>query len=147
MYSLIHLTITSLTHNSSMSRSPLRRGLPRKQQLPRTQAVWIIRGFLLIGLAIALAWFALSPAARAVSPAPDGGYPNGNTAEGDSALFSLTTGADNTAIGFDALFSNTIFSQNTAVGSEALASSSASFNTAVGFKALYSNTTANFNTA
>ena len=30
------------------------------------------------------------------SPAPDGGYPNGNTAEGDSALSSLTTDAQST---------------------------------------------------
>ena len=37
--------------------------------------------------------FALSPTARAVTPAPDGGYPNNNTAEGDNALFSLTTGS------------------------------------------------------
>ena len=30
--------------------------------------------------------------ARAVTPEPDGGYPGFNTAEGDNALFSLTTG-------------------------------------------------------
>jgi len=52
-----------------------------------------------------LACFALSPQARAVTPAPDGGYPNGNTAEGQDALFNLDTsqGINNTAIGFDAL--------------------------------------------
>jgi len=33
-----------------------------------------------------------SPMARAVTPEPDGGYPGFNTAEGDNALFSLTTG-------------------------------------------------------
>ena len=38
------------------------------------------------------ACFALAPAAFAVSPPPDGGYPNGNTAEGEDSLFSLTTG-------------------------------------------------------
>ena len=32
------------------------------------------------------------PGARAVTPAPDGAYPNGNTAQGSNALFSLTTG-------------------------------------------------------
>jgi hypothetical protein len=43
------------------------------------------RGFLLIPLALALAWLALSPTARAVDPPPDGCYPNGNTAEGCEA--------------------------------------------------------------
>src|SRR5437773_41893 len=56
--------------------------------------------FLLIPLAFAIAWLALSPTALAVTPAPDGGYPNQNTAEGDDALFSLTSGVNNTAIGF-----------------------------------------------
>ena len=43
--------------------------------------------------ALALGWFALSPpAARGVTPAPDGGYPGNNTAEGTNALFSRTTG-------------------------------------------------------
>ena len=98
-------------------------------------------------IAVTLGCFGLSPTAQAVDPPPDGGYPGQNTAEGEDALFSLTTGTDNTALGFHALFSNTIFSQNTAVGSEALASNSASFNTAVGFQALYSNTSGDINTA
>ena len=56
------------------------------------------RGFLL--LTLALACFALSPTPKAfgVSPPPDGGYPNNNTAEGFDALLSLTSGSDNTAI-------------------------------------------------
>ena len=66
----------------------------------------------LLLIPLALACFALSPQARAVDPPPDGGYPNQNTAEGDDALFSLTTGADNTAMGFDALDSNTTGSDN-----------------------------------
>jgi len=37
--------------------------------------------------------------AQAVSPPPDGGYPGGNTAEGQGALLSLTDGAFNTAVG------------------------------------------------
>ena len=36
--------------------------------------------------------FALLQPARAVVPLPDGGYPGGNTAEGQNALFSLTDG-------------------------------------------------------
>src|SRR5207247_682638 len=67
-------------------------------------------GFLLIPLT--LGCFALSPAAVAVTPARDGSYPNQNTAEGEDALFSLTTGADNTAMGFDVLDSNTTGSDN-----------------------------------
>jgi hypothetical protein len=62
-----------------------------------------IRTISLIG---AFAFVTLSPTARAVTPAPDGGYPNQNTAEGEDALFNLTTGIDNTAIGFHALFNN-----------------------------------------
>ena len=121
-------TKTSLAKDS-ISRSPLRHGL-----------------FL---TTLALAWFALSPTAQAqLSPAPDGGYPNDNTAEGTDALFSLTTGPDNTAIGFDALFSNTTGDSNTATGSIALSSNTTGVrNTANGFAALNSNTTGERNTA
>ena len=45
------------------------------------------------------AFFVTMPVARALNPAPDGGYPNSNTAEGDHALDSLTSGGDNTAVG------------------------------------------------
>src|SRR3954468_14953886 len=76
--------------------------------------------------------FAISPMARAVVPPPDGGYPNNNTAEGDSALFNLTNGLDNTAIGFQALFLNTEGDFNTASGADALAGNHGSFNTANG---------------
>ena len=110
-----------------------------------SQSPWR-RGFLLIPLA--LAWLVLSPTVRAVTPAPDGGYPNENTAEGDDALFSLTTGIDNTAIGFNALFSNTEGSFNTAVGDQALISNTTGFyNTANGASALSHNTTGGENTA
>src|SRR6266446_6410186 len=84
--------------------------------------------------------FGLSPAVRAVSPAPDGGYPNFNTAEGDDALFSLTTGVGNAAIGTEALFSNTTGTFNTATGVGALLNNTtASNNTATGAGALFSN--------
>ncbi len=98
---------------------------------------------------VALAWFALSPTAQAqLSPAPDGGYPNDNTAEGTGALSSVTTGSENTAIGFSALFSNTTGDSNTATGSEALpANTTGVRNTATGFAALESNTTGERNTA
>jgi len=59
MYQPIQLTNTIPSLRNLINTSPLQ------------------RGFLLIPLGLALAWFALSPAARAVSPPPDGGYPNG----------------------------------------------------------------------
>src|SRR5207247_10506912 len=97
---------------------------------------------LLIVLACACFALSLTPIAFAVTPAPDGGYPNNNTAEGDSALLKLSSGTDNTAIGFGALFSNTTGNRNTAIGSSALDSSmSASDNTATGFPALAINST------
>ena len=92
---------------------------------------------------VVLACFTLIPApnAFAVDPPPDGGYPNGNTAEGENALFSLTTGVQNTAIGFQALFNNTTGRFNTAIGADALYHNTiGDENTAVGFRALYSNT-------
>ena len=58
------------------------------------------RGYLLI--VAALCCFGLAPAVQAVNPPPDGGYPGDNTAEGQNALFSLTTGTANTATGFNA---------------------------------------------
>src|SRR5205809_6358337 len=96
--------------------------------------------FLLIPLV--LVCLALSPAARAqLSPAPDGGYPNNNTAEGTNALFSLTTGVNNTANGYQALFSNISGHQNTATGTFALfVNTTGNNNTANGFNALFFNT-------
>ncbi len=97
---------------------------------------------------LAFASFALSPTARAVDPPPDGGYPGGNTAEGDDALFSLTTGEMDTAIGFQALYSNTDGFGNNAIGFQALYSDTSGHgNTANGFQALYSNTDGVDNTA
>jgi hypothetical protein len=120
--------MTTLHLRKSMGRLPLGRGL----------------------LLIALAWFGLSPTAQALlpPPAPDGRYPNGNTAEGDGALFRLTTGFDNTANGDSALFFNTNGSFNTANGFEALfRNTTGTYNTANGLDALVSNTTGSNNTA
>jgi len=97
---------------------------------------------------IAVVGLALSPMTQAVVPAPDGGYPGGNTAEGDNALFTLTTGASNTAIGFAALASNTSADFNTANGFAALGSNTTGdSNTAEGSGALLLNTTGSSNTA
>src|SRR5215467_7836129 len=75
---------------------------------------------ILILVTLTLGAFALVQRAEAVNPPPDGGYPGGNTANGQDALFSNTTGSDNTASGVAALGDNTIGSFNTANGSTAL---------------------------
>jgi hypothetical protein len=106
------------------------------------------RRVILIALALTLACFVVSTTVRAVTPAPDGGYPNGNTAEGTKALFSLTTGFYNTAIGDSALFSNTDGGGNTAIGVDALThNTTGDANTATGAFALEDNTTGGGNTA
>ena len=97
---LLRLEKTSLLTKKPINRSPLRSGL-----------------FL---AALALAYPALSPITQAVTPPPVGGYSGGNTATGDYALFSLTTGTRNTAIGFQALNTNTTGGRNTAIGFGAL---------------------------
>jgi hypothetical protein len=78
-----------------------------------------------------------------------GGAVSTNTAVGVSALaVNQAGGTNNTAIGNSALDSNTTGDANTAVGDNALqANTTASNNTAVGYQALYSNTTAVFSTA
>ena len=108
------------------------------------------RSFPVVLLAVALDLFALSSAVRAQlpGPTPDGGYPNGNTAEGEDALIHVTTGYDNTAIGFQALVSNTTGFQNTATSGSALRSNVSGFqNTANGFAALFTNISGDCNTA
>ena len=98
-------------------------------------------------ITIGLVCFALVQNTQAVVPAPDGGYPRGNTAEGQNALFSLTIGLDNTAIGEEALYSNDTGSENTAVGDAALFANTGIANTAIGKDALKNNTTGKENTA
>jgi hypothetical protein len=102
-----------------------------------------VRAFVLISLA--LGCFGLSPQARAVCQ--EGCLTNNNTALGDDAVISLTTGTNNTGIGFNALRSNTGGFDNTAIGALALYNNTGAGNTATGTAALASNTTGGYNTA
>ena len=98
-------------------------------------------------IVLSLVCVALLPKAQAVLPPPDGAYPGGNTAEGQNALFSLTTGQYNTAIGFFSQEGNRTGGFNTAVGAGALFANTGDQNTAIGAGALLSNTSGIFNTA
>jgi hypothetical protein len=95
----------------------------------------------------ALGYLALFPIAQAVNPPPDGGYAGGNTAEGQSALLSRTTGLYNTGIGIYSLLSLTGGNFCTGVGAGTLLVNTADENTAIGAGALLSNTVGEENTA
>jgi hypothetical protein len=106
------------------------------------------------GVTLLLACLALSRIAQALVPPPDGGYPGFNTAEGQKALFSLTTGVANTGVGWFSLSSNTDGSFNTGVGAGTLLfnigdqnTQDGIRNTAIGAAALLSNTRGSINTA
>jgi hypothetical protein len=103
------------------------------------------RGFLLIPLI--LVCFAFSPKMQAVSPPPDGCYPNFTTAEGCNALQNLVGGAGNSGLGWFSLFSDVNGSFNTGVGAATLVLNQADSNTAVGTAALILNTDGTRNTA
>src|SRR5512133_2627912 len=67
-----------------------------------------------------LTCFAFFPKLQAVTPPPDGGYPNFTTAEGTNALLSLSSGAANTGVGWFSLSTVNIGSFNTGVGAGTL---------------------------
>jgi len=116
-----------------------------------------LRGALFL---VALALFALSPRAQAVCR--EGCANSGNTflgndalpnpdvygldtAIGEHALYSNTTGEQNTAIGVSALSGNTTGDNNVAVGNYSLASNNGGYNVAIG--GMEWNTTGSNNTA
>ncbi len=103
--------------------------------------------YLAILIAFVFGFIWVLPKIQAVSPPPDGGYPGGNTAEGATALLSLTTGGFNTALGFFSLRSDTTGSFNTAIGAGTLLANTGDDNTATGAGALLSNTTGTENAA
>ena len=108
----------------------------------------------LSSIVLVLVCFVIAPLVRAVVPAPDGGYPGFNTAEGQNALFNLTAGVGNTGVGWYSLWSDTDGSYNTAVGAGTLLfnvgnqmTGNGAQNTAIGTAALLNNTTGSYNTA
>ena len=101
----------------------------------------------LIHVLIGIVCIGLLPTTQAVLPAPDGGYPGGNTAEGQAALLSLSGGGFNTAVGFLSLRVLVDGSFNTAIGAGALPANTADRNTATGAGTLLHNTVGIDNTA
>jgi trimeric autotransporter adhesin len=106
------------------------------------------RNRILVAITSALACFSLLPRAQAVCPeVPDAALPGGNTAEGQLALGSLTTGFYNSAFGIYSLLSLTDGNFNTGIGAGTLLVNLADENTATGAGALLSNIGGSSNTA
>ena len=83
---------------------------------------------------------------QAVNPAPDGGYPGGNTAR-DRMLFLALQAARSTRQLASFVRGVTTGSFNTGIGAGTLLANTADENTAIGAGALLSNTTGDRNTA
>jgi hypothetical protein len=81
------------------------------------------------------------------TPDPGGTFPTSNTADGQGALGSLTTGLYNSAFGFVSVLSLTAGNFDTGVGAGALLVDNGGSNTAVGAGALLSNSTGSGNNA
>src|SRR5437016_188531 len=81
------------------------------------------RSNILLAILPVLACVTVLPGARAVTPPPDGCYPNFTTAEGCAALTTNTIGDNNVALGTLTLSSNTSGTDNTAIGNLALQNS------------------------
>jgi len=109
------------------------------------------RGFLLIPLILVcfafLSQMQAAPAAPDVSPAPDGCYPNFNTAEGCLALNGISSGSGNTGVGWRTLSVGNTANYNTALGAGALVLNTNDSNTATGAVAMLLNVTGTQNCA
>ena len=96
----------------------------------------------------ALVCFGLCQQVQSATDTPDpGSLPTSNTADGQGALGSLTTGLYNSAFGFLSVLSLSDGNFDTGVGAGALLVDNGGQNTAIGAGALFSNTTASSNTA
>ena len=106
------------------------------------------RNTIFVAILSALACFAVLQATQAVEPAaPDLSLPGGNTADGQLALLSLTSGTFNSAFGFESLLVLSDASFDTGIGAGALLLDTAGTNTAVGAGALLTNSTGSDNNA
>src|SRR6476620_3780929 len=138
-----------ISKNCSSIREPLKQNQPWKPMKPSIQlkqphpAIAESRFRILF----ALCCFALLPGAKAVSPTPDGCYPNFTTAKGCDALSFLGAGAGNTGVGWRSLFSVGDANFNTGVGAGTLVLNTGDSNTAVGAVALLLNSTGTQNVA
>jgi hypothetical protein len=108
------------THKNSKSKTTNK----DKKMKKRPEENAMKRMSILIFAAV-FAWFGLyrAPNTFGVVPPPDGGYPNFTTAEGENALFNLTTDMNNATVGSSSLKSSTIGSFNTAIAVGTLLSS------------------------
>jgi Chaperone of endosialidase len=107
-----------------------------------------LRRSALLLVSLLIVCFGPLPGAQAVGPAaPDTALPGGNTADGQLALGSLTTGIYNSAFGIYSLLSLTDGNFCTGVGAGTLLVNTADENAATGAGALLSNTTGEENTA
>jgi hypothetical protein len=128
--------------------APLRFAIPPRTTMKETKHMKTKTHIIHAAFAVfAVVCLAFMQNAQAVSLPPDGAYPGGNTAEGQTALLSLTSGGYNTAVGYLSLRSDATGSLNTAIGAGTLLVNTADSNTAIGGGALFSNTTGNSNTA
>ena len=113
------------------------------------KGIWIMenRNITFTTTLLALGLLAFSRTVQAACPSPNQGCAGGNTAAGQNALLSRSTGTYNTAIGIYSLLSLTDGTFCTGVGAGTLLANTADQNTATGAGALLSNTTGGSNTA
>src|SRR5579885_3104798 len=123
----------------------------KEKHQPRMLSGSIMKTRHIVILACALLSLALLPM---VQGAPESALPGFNTADGDHALFSNTSGIGNSAFGWYSLFANSDGAFNTGVGAGTLAlnvgnqsTGEGTQNTAVGAVALLLNSSGSDNTA
>jgi len=102
----------------------------------------------LLLVSLLIGFFALCQEVQSATDTPDpGAKPLSNTADGQGALLSITTGLYNSAFGFDSLLSITDGNFCTGVGAGTLLVNTGDQNTAVGAGALLSNADGENNSA